>query len=94
MAQSSMRIYIVLIVVLAALTALNVYISPLGIDETSALPAPLIVLALVNAGVILVVYGGLGWFGLKLADKLDFTPIWPSQLLNIQPLQAWLLGSF
>lgn len=84
MTPSSTRIYIVLIFVLAALTALNVYTNPLVLSETDALPVPLIVLALVNAAVMIVVYGGLGWFGLKLADKLGFAPIWPSQLLNIQ----------
>jgi membrane protease YdiL (CAAX protease family) len=42
------------------------------------------VLALVNAVIMLIFYGGLGFLGLKLSQKLGFADIWDSKVSNKQ----------
>ena len=41
-------------------------------------------LALVNAAIMLILYGGLGFIGLKLSQKLGFADIWDSRVTNKQ----------
>jgi len=48
------------------------------------LPAPRIVIALINAGIILIVYGGLGYLGLFLSRKLGFPDIYDKRVSNRQ----------
>ena len=79
----SMRIYIGLIITLAILSAMGVFL-PQGsfsqILPEQKLPAPKPVLAVVNAAIALIFYGGLGFIGLKLSQKLGFTDIWDSKV--------------
>jgi membrane protease YdiL (CAAX protease family) len=75
----SFRIYIGLVICLALLAGVNVLL-PQGSTGMIALasppPAPLPLLALANAGIILVVYGSLGLVGLLLARRLGLPEIW------------------
>ncbi|MFH1031669.1 MAG: CPBP family glutamic-type intramembrane protease [Chloroflexota bacterium] len=41
-------------------------------------------LALANAGIMLFLYGGLGFIGLKLSQKLGFPEIWDTKVSNKQ----------
>jgi hypothetical protein len=52
--------------------------------RTGQLPAPIYVVALVSAGLVLVLYGGLGSIGLFLARKLGLPEIWDSNVTNRQ----------
>ncbi|MGC8885467.1 MAG: CPBP family glutamic-type intramembrane protease [Candidatus Nanoarchaeia archaeon] len=83
----SIRIYIGLIITLAILAAINVFLpqgSFLPILPEQELPASKPVLALVNAAIMLILYGGLGFLGLKLSQKLGFADIWDSKVYNKQ----------
>jgi membrane protease YdiL (CAAX protease family) len=83
----SIKIYIGLIITLAILAAINVFLpqySFLPILPEQELPASKPVLALVNAAVMLILYGGLGFLGLKLSQKLGYADIWDSKIPNKQ----------
>jgi len=83
----SIKIYIGLIITLAILGAINVFL-PQGsfspILPEQELPAPKPVLALVNACIMLILYGGLGFLGLKLSQKLGFADLWDTKISNKQ----------
>jgi len=80
----SIKIYIGLIITLAILTAINVFL-PQGVFlPTQELPAPKSALALINAAIMLILYGGLGFLGLRLSQKLGFADIWDSKVSNKQ----------
>lgn len=83
----SIRIYIGLIIALAILAAVNTFL-PQGsfvpaVPEQD-LPVSKPVLAIVTACIMLVLYGGLGFLGLKLSQKLGFPVIWDSRISNRQ----------
>jgi len=78
----SLKIYIVLIIILAILAAGNVFL-PQALPEQQ-LPASKPVLALVNVAIMLVLYGGLGLLGLKLAQTLGFPELWDERVSNAQ----------
>lgn len=80
----SIKIYIGLIITLAILAAINVFLPHVAFLPTQTLPASKSVLALVNAAVMLILYGGLGFLGLKLSEKLGFTDIWDLKISNKQ----------
>src|SRR5690554_3239263 len=83
----SIKIYIGLIITLAILAAINIFLpqdSFLPILPEQELPASKPVLALVNAAIMLILYGGLGFLGLKLSQKLSFADIWDSKVYNKQ----------
>ena len=83
----SIKIYIGLIITLAILAAINIFLpqdSFLPILPEQELPASKPVLALVNAAIMLILYGGLGFLGLKLSQKLGFADIWDSKVYNNQ----------
>jgi hypothetical protein len=83
----STKIYIGLIIILAILAASNVFLphgSFLPTVPDQELPAPKPVLALVNAAIMLILYGGLGFLGLKLSRKLGFADIWDVRITNKQ----------
>ena len=85
--STSIKIYIGLIITLAILAAINVFLpqgSFLPTLQEQELPAPKSVLALVNAGIMLILYGGLGFLGLKLSQKLGFANIWDPMVSNRQ----------
>ena len=48
------------------------------------LPASKPVIALVSAAIALVLYGGLGFLGLKLSQKLGFADLWDPKVSNKQ----------
>ena len=81
--SASMRIYIGLIITLAILSAIGVFL-PQGsfsqIFPEQTLPAPKPVLAVVNSLIALILYGALGFIGLKLSQKLGFADIWDSKV--------------
>jgi len=81
----SIKIYIGLIITLAILAAINVFL-PQGafLLLPQELPAPKLVLALVNATTMLILYGSLGFLGLKLSQKLGLADIWDSKISNKQ----------
>jgi hypothetical protein len=83
----SIKIYIILIIILASLTAVSVFLpqgSSLPTLPDQELPAPKPVLALVNAGIGLILYGGLGFLGLRLSQKLGFAELWDTNVSNRQ----------
>lgn len=55
------------------------------------LPASKPVLALANAAIMLILYGGLGFLGLKLSSKLGFADIWD---LKVSNKQRFLIPAF
>jgi membrane protease YdiL (CAAX protease family) len=85
--STSTKIYIGLVITLAVLAAINVFLpqgSFLPTLEGQELPAPKPVLALVNASIMLILYGGLGFLGLQLSQKLGFASIWDPTVSNRQ----------
>ncbi len=83
----SIKIYIGLIITLSILAAINVFLpqgSFLPTLPEQELPPPKPILALVNAAVTLILYGGLGFLGLKLSQKLGFADIWDLKVSNRQ----------
>lgn len=85
--STSTKIYIGLVITLAVLAAINVFLpqgSFLPTLEGQELPAPKPVLALVSAGIMLILYGGLGLLGLQLSQKLGFANIWDPTVSNRQ----------
>jgi len=75
---TSTKVYISLVVALAALAAVNVFLpqgSFLPSLPQQELPASKPVLALASAAIVLVIYGGLGYLGLKLSPRLAFADI-------------------
>lgn len=83
----SIKIYTGLIITLAILAAISIFLpqgSFLPILPEEELPASKPVLALINAVIMLVLYGGLGFLGVKLSDKLGFADIWDAKVNNKQ----------
>lgn len=79
----SRRMYFTLVILLAALSALNVFLPQGEFAAGTAdqeLPASQPVLALVNALISLLVYGGLGYLGLRLALQLRLPELWDDQV--------------
>jgi hypothetical protein len=78
----SMRIYWAMILVLAVAAAALVFLLQEGAWRLPAagLPVPRPVLALVNFTVMLVVYGGLGFIGLRLSPRIGFAAIWDERV--------------
>lgn len=83
----SNRVFIVLIAIYALMAALSIVLPQDASGKTidaSQLPAPLPVIILANVGLIVVIYGGLGFIGLLLARKLDLPEIWDAAISNRQ----------
>ena len=80
----SIKIYIGLIIALAILAATSVFLPFPELLPTQELPTSKPVLALVNATIMLVLYGGLGFLGLRLSQRLGFPDIWDSQVTGRQ----------
>lgn len=87
----SLKIYIGLIITLAILAAINVFLPQGTFLSTQMLPASKPVLALANAAIMLILYGGLGFLGLKLSSKLGFADIWD---LKVSNKQRFLIPAF
>jgi len=83
----SIGIYVVLIIVLAALGAANAFLPQGSFTATlpgQQLPVSKPVMAAVTAGMMLIVYGGLGFLGLQLSQKLGFSALWDAEVSNRQ----------
>lgn len=82
--SKSNKIYFGLILILAILAAINVLLPQGDFLPSQQLPASKPVLALVNFLIMLILYGGLGFLGLKLSRKLGFADIWAPTVTNKQ----------
>jgi hypothetical protein len=84
--STSLKIYFGLILILAASNAIQVFLPAYQsmIPSTQTLPAPIPVIALINAGTAVFIYGGLGLTGLFLANKDGFAEIWSPEVSNRQ----------
>jgi hypothetical protein len=81
--STSTKVFWLLVFVLAALSALSVFLpqgNVAGGVPVQAMPASKPVMAVVIAGMMLVFYGGLGWLGLLLWRKLGYPDIWDTQV--------------
>lgn len=81
MTQST-KLYWLLIVVLAVLSAVNVFLPNAFLLDGAELPAPKPLLALGSAVSMLVLYGGLGWVGRILATKLAIPDLLDDSVSN------------
>jgi membrane protease YdiL (CAAX protease family) len=82
--SKSTKLYVFLILLLACLTAASFYLpltEQLGDVE---LPASKPVMALVSFLSVLVIYGGLGFLGLKLSKKLGYPDLLDKKISNKQ----------
>jgi len=78
-----------LIIALAALGALNAFLPQGSFAHASpeqGLPASKPVIALVTGGTLLMVYGGLGFVGLQLSQRLGFAALWDPAVSNRERL--------
>ena len=73
-----------LILILAVAAAISVFLPTFPGLLTPELPAPKLVLALANAGIMLFLYGGLGFLGLKLSQRLGFPDLWDQKIPSKQ----------
>jgi hypothetical protein len=82
----SVKIFILLIIILAALAAISVFL-PQGASVPSfELPLPKTLFALLTAFTILLLYGGLGLLGMNLARRVGFADLWSAKSTNRQRL--------
>jgi len=92
--DTSTRIFILLIVILAAVSAVTTLLPPWIPVEATDLPAPLPVLAAANAAIALFGYGALGYFGLRLGRIVGFAPLWDTaDALRSRIFRPVLIGS-
>jgi membrane protease YdiL (CAAX protease family) len=84
--SASLKIYFLLILIFAASNAIQVLLPAYQtmLPANQELPLPLPVIALINAGVAIFVYGGLGFIGLVLGKKVGFADIWSPSVGNRQ----------
>lgn len=85
--KTSLKIYIFLVILLSILAAINVYMPQGDFAQNiprEELPASKPIMAIVNALSMLLVYGGLGYIGLRLSKKLGFPVIWDEDVSNKQ----------
>jgi hypothetical protein len=77
----SIGVYCGLILILAVAAAVSVFLpGTFALLPSEELPASRPVLALANFGIMLILYGGLGLAGLKLARKLGFPDVWDDEV--------------
>ena len=85
MRKKSLRIYITMIIILTISAVISVFLPQSSmISIRQELPASKGVIALDNALIMLVLYGGLGFIGLKLSIKLGFAELWDKKVNNKQ----------
>jgi hypothetical protein len=91
----SLKIYLVLIIILALLSAFNVFLPQGDFLAVQEIEVSKTVLAFGIAAIMLVLYGGLGFLGLKLSKKIDFAELWDSNISNKERfLIPALIGGF
>jgi len=81
-----MKTYICLILALAVSNSIQILLPSYQslIPGTTEFPAPIWVIALINAGIAIVLYGALGLIGLMLSKRLGFAEIWDKGVSNRQ----------
>ena len=85
MRKKSLKVYILMIIILTISAVISVFLPQSSmISLRQELPASKAVIALVNALIMLVLYGGLGYIGLKLSMKLGFAELWDKKVNNKQ----------
>ncbi|MBD3270664.1 CPBP family intramembrane metalloprotease [Candidatus Peregrinibacteria bacterium] len=97
--KSSYKIYWSLILVLAISASISVYLPQGDILPMQELPTSKLNLAIINFFIMITIYGGLGFIGLKLSKKIGFADIWDKNIALkkkiIQPLFIGIgLGAF
>jgi len=80
----SIKIYIGLIAALSVVSAANVFLPQGNFLPMQELPASKPLIAIATAGIMIVVYGGLGFLGLRLSRKLGFADLWDAKISNKQ----------
>jgi hypothetical protein len=83
----SNRIYVILVAIYALMALLNLFLpqGSYGAPVTAEqMPASPLIIALANAGIVLVLYGGLGALGLFFSRKLSLPEILDSAVSNRQ----------
>ena len=78
----STKIFFALVILYALLSALSVFL-PQGFSIPMAgqtFPAPLPIMAVAIFFIVLVVYGGLGFIGLKLSSRINFPELWDNKI--------------
>jgi len=82
----STKIFWGLVIFYAVLAVVNIYLPQgdfLSLQPSQQeLPAPKSIIALANAGIILVLYGGLGYLGLMLSRKVSWPDIYDKRISN------------
>jgi len=71
-----------MVISLSLLSAVNIFLPQGAFLPLQGLPASKPVLALLNAGLVSILYGGLGFIGLRLSQKLGFAEIWDPKVSN------------
>ena len=84
--KTSLKIFVALIAVLAALSAASVFLPQGSFVPTQELPAPKPIVALVTAVGVLILYGGLGFLGMRLSAKVGFAGLWTGSVTTKQRL--------
>ena len=89
LSKKSLKVYTLLIIILTISAVISVYL-PQGniVDIQQELPASKGVVALVNALIMIVLYGGLGYIGLRLSLSLGLPGLWDK---NVNIKQRFLL---
>ncbi len=82
MDRTSLKTYFGLIIFLSLMAALFIFLPQNEFLPMQQLPASKPVIALANGGIMLIIYGGLGYLGLHLSAKLGFARIWDSDVSN------------
>lgn len=85
MNRISLKLYTLLIIILTISAVISIYL-PQGniVDIQQQLPASKGVVALVNALIMIVLYGSLGYIGLRLSLRLGFPEVWDGNVNNKQ----------
>ncbi len=88
------KIFLGLLLTLALLSAFNIYLPQGRFMPPQDLPAPRPVIALINMLMVFLIYGSLGWLGMKLAPRVGFPGFWDPQVSLRQRLVVpGLLGA-
>lgn len=82
--SKSTKIYWVLVITLAFFTGISIFYLPSQLMPAEEMPAPTPVIALANVAIVLFVYGGLGYVGLRLSRVIGFADIWDENVSNRQ----------
>jgi membrane protease YdiL (CAAX protease family) len=82
--SKSQKTYILLVLLLAVSSSINVFLPQGAFIGQYELPASKPITALAAFFIIVIIYGGLGMLGLHLSNKLGFPDIWSDNVNNNQ----------